>query len=42
MKKYWLAPAPPFRPRNKDPRTDVVIIQFVFIIPNMIKNLFML
>jgi hypothetical protein len=27
---YWLAPASPFRPRKKVPRTDVVIIQFLF------------
>ena len=32
---YWLAPSPTFRPRNKVPRTDVVIIQFVFIITNI-------
>jgi hypothetical protein len=32
---YWLAQSPTFRPRNKVPRTDVVIIQFVFIITNI-------
>ena len=32
---YWLAPSPTFSPRNKVPRTDVVIIQFVFIITNI-------